>query len=132
MSVVFSPLEKTQLTQPGTGPPPTAETHLGGMGRAYLNPIWVRAFRGVVGQANNCPPPGRRSLGSTWGMVLFFLKAFFFRPFGNQFWWQFCVQHVLHVQYALCVQYVRCVHNVLCGFEKFCRTDGRTNERTQS
>ena len=34
----------------------------GGMGKAYLNPIWVRAFCGVVGQANNCPYPGCRSL----------------------------------------------------------------------
>ena len=40
---------------------------------AYLNPIWVKAFCWVVGQADNCPPPGHRSLGSTWGMVLSFL-----------------------------------------------------------
>ena len=56
-----------------------------GMGMAYINPIWVREFRGIVGQADNSPPPGRRSLGSTWGVVLSFLKAFFFKPFGNQF-----------------------------------------------
>ena len=51
---------------------------------AYLNPNWVREFRGIVGQANNSPPPGRRSLGSTCGVVLSFLKAFFFNPFDNQ------------------------------------------------
>ena len=32
--------------------------------------IRFRAFRAAVGQADNCPPPARRSLGSTWGDLL--------------------------------------------------------------